>query len=66
MPKKGSKKLKYVFFVLNKYHSVTHNSTCIFQGLLKNIVFRYVALVKKKLWAILDFLHIPEILPPVP
>ena len=31
------------------------NSTCIFRGLLKNIVFTSVALVTKKLWAILDF-----------
>ena len=43
------------FFVLNKYQSVTHVSTCIFQGLFKNIVLRSVALVTKKLWAILDF-----------
>ena len=34
---------------------MTHVSTFIFQGLFKNIVFRYVALVKQKLWAILDF-----------
>jgi len=34
---------------------VTHVSTCIFQGLFENIVFRSVALVTKKLWAILDF-----------
>ena len=34
---------------------MTHVSTCIFQGLFKNIVFRSVALVTKKLWAILDF-----------
>jgi hypothetical protein len=42
MPKKGQ---KFVFknFVLNKYQSVTHVSTGIFQGLFKNIVFRSVA-----------------------
>ena len=32
-----------------------HVSTPIFYGLFKNIVFRSVALVTKKLWAILDF-----------
>ena len=47
--------LKIIFFVENKYQSVTHVSTSIFQGLFKNIVFRSVALVIKKLWAILDF-----------
>ena len=41
---------------------MTHVSTSIFQGLFKNIVFRSVALVIKKLWAILDFL--PLFLPP--
>ena len=56
MPKKMSKKWKKIFFfVLYKYQSVTHVSTCIFQGLFKNIAFRSVALVTKKLWAILDF-----------
>ena len=34
---------------------MTHVSTPIFQGLFKNIAFRSVALVTKKLWAILDF-----------
>ena len=34
---------------------MTHVSTAIFQGLFKNIVFRSVAFVIKKLWAILDF-----------
>ena len=34
---------------------MTHVSTPIFQGLFKNIVFRSVALVIKKLWAIFDF-----------
>ena len=48
------KKMKFSF-VLNKYQNVTHISTSIFQGLLKNIVFSSVALVVKKLWAILDF-----------
>ena len=43
------------FFLLNKYQSETHIPTCIFQGLFKNTVFRSVALVTKKLWAILDF-----------
>ena len=33
----------------------THVSTFIFQGLFKKIVFRSVAFVIKKLWAILDF-----------
>ncbi len=46
---------KIFIFVLNKYQSVTHVSTCIFQGLFKNIVFRSVALVTKNLWAILVF-----------
>ena len=65
MPKKESKKWKKIFFfVLNKYQSVTHVSTCIFQGLFKNIVFRSEALVTKKLWDILDFfLHTLEFLP---
>ena len=64
MPKKGLKNEKNLVFVLNKYQSVTHVSTCSFQGLFKNIVFRYVALVTKKLWAILDFFHRPDFLPP--
>ena len=43
---------------------MTHVSTSIFQGILKNIVFRSVALVTK-LWAILDFfLHSPNFSPP--
>ena len=55
MPKKGKKsEEKNIYFGLNKYQSVTHFSTCIFQG-LKNIIFRSVALVTKKLCAILDF-----------
>ena len=59
--KKGQKIEKNIFFVLIKYHSLTHVSTCIFQGLFKNIVFRSVALVTKKLWAILDLLfHRPD------
>ena len=40
--------MKKYFFVLNKYQSVTHVSTCIFQGLFKNRVFRSVALVTQK------------------
>ena len=57
--------LKIFFFVKNKYQSVTNVSTFIFQGLFKNIVFRSVALVIKKLLAILDFfLHTPDFLPP--
>ena len=31
--------------VLNRYESLTHVSISIFQGLFRNIVFRYVALV---------------------
>ena len=54
MPKKG-KKSEEIFFFKNKYQSMTHGSACIFQGLFKNIVFSSVALVTKKLWAILDF-----------
>jgi len=46
---------KIFFFVFNKYEYGTHVSISIFQGLFRNIVFRYVALVTKKLWAILDF-----------
>ena len=52
MPKKGKKNEKKIFFVSNKYESVAHVSTCIFQGLFKYIVFRSVASVTKKLWAI--------------
>ena len=36
---------------------MTHVSTPIFQGRFKNIVFRSVALVIKKLWAFLDFFY---------
>jgi len=55
-PKKGQKIKKNIFvFVLNKYESVTHVSLSIFQGLFRNKVFRYVALVTKQLWAISDF-----------
>ena len=35
---------------------MTHVSISIFQGLIRNIDFIYVALVTKKLWAILYFL----------
>ena len=52
--KKDRKNVKNIFF-LNKHLSVTHVSTSIFQGLFKNKVFRSVALVTKKLWAILEF-----------
>ena len=38
-----------------KYQSVTHVSTCICQGLFKNIYFSSVVLVTKKLWAIFNF-----------
>ena len=47
--------MKKKLFILNKYQSVTHVSIFIFQGLFKNIVFRYAAIVTKKLWAILDY-----------
>jgi len=44
MPKKVKKmKKKIFFFEINKYQSVTHVSTCIFQRLFKNIVFKTVA-----------------------
>ena len=36
---------------------MTHASIFIFQGLFKNIVFRYVGLVRIKLWVILDFFY---------
>ena len=45
------KNCQKIFFCFKQ--SVTHVS--IFQGLFKKIVFRSVALVTKKLWAILDF-----------
>ena len=50
--KKGKQHEKNIFFVLNKFQSVTHVSTCIIQGLFKSKVFRSVALVTKKLLAI--------------
>ena len=53
--KKGKKNLRNICFVLNKYQSVAHASTSIFQGLFKNKVFRSLAFVTKKLWAILNF-----------
>ena len=60
-----AKKVKKVYIFFFKYQSVTHVSTLIFQGLFKNIVFRSVALVIKKLWAILDFfLPTRDFLPP--
>ena len=46
-------KIIFFVFILNKFQSVTHVSTSIFQGLLKNIVCRSVV-VTKKLWAISD------------
>jgi len=46
----------------NKYQSVTHVSSCILQGLFKNIVLRSVALVTKKLWAILEFFFLQTVL----
>ena len=64
--KQGKKNVKNIFcFVENKCQCVTHVSTPIFQGLFKNIAFRSVAFILKKLWAILDFLlHRPDFLPP--
>ena len=46
MLKKVEKCKKY-YFVKNKYQSVKHVFTSIFQGLFKNIVFRSVALIIK-------------------
>ena len=40
---------------------MTHGSACIFQGLFKNIVFSSVALLTKKLWAILDFFSLVKL-----
>ena len=48
VPGRVEKMKKNIIFVLNKYQSVTHVSTCICQALFKNIVFRSVALVTKK------------------
>ena len=62
MPKKSQKNVKNIFL----FKSGTHVSTPIFQGLFKNIVFRSVALVIKKLWAILDFFYTPDFYRPVP
>ena len=60
IPKKSLKKC-FKNSILYKYQSVTHVSTSIVQGLFKNIVFRSVALVIKKLWAFLGFfLHRPD------
>jgi len=59
MPKIGTKheEKKCCLFCFKQ----TYVSTCIFQGLFKNIVFRSVALVTEKLWAILDFFfHRPD------
>ena len=52
LKKRQKRSEKLFYYVFNKYESVTHVSISIFQGLFKNIVFRYVALVTKKLWAI--------------
>ena len=54
MPKKGqiSEKNNTFCFVLNNYQSVTHVSICIYQGFFKNIVFRSVALVTKKIFGL--------------
>ena len=48
--KNAKKRLKNIFFVQNKYQSVTHYIH--FSRTFRNIVFRSVALVIKKLWAI--------------
>ena len=37
---------------------------CIFQGLLKNIIIRSVALVKKSYWLFYIFFHRPDFFPP--
>jgi len=55
MPKKRVKKWKEYFFGFKQKSKCDTWSTYIFQGLFKNIVFITVALVTKKLWAILDF-----------
>ena len=53
-----------MFLFFKKNQIVTHVSTSIFQGLPKNVVFRSVALVTKKLWGILDFFsHRSDFLP---
>jgi len=63
MPIRGQKSENKFFFKTNII--LIHVSTCIFQGPLKNIVIRSVALVTKKLWAILDFFfHRPDFFPP--
>ena len=55
--KKGKKKY---FFSFKKSQSVTHVSTCIFQGLFKNIVFRSVSVVTKKVMGYFRFFHRPD------
>ena len=55
MLKKGSKNKKNIFLGFKQKSKCDTWSTNIFQGLFKNIVFITVALVTKKLWAILDF-----------
>ena len=44
-----------MIFFFNKYQSVTHVSTPIFQGLFKNIVFKSEALVIKKVMGYFRF-----------
>ena len=51
---------KILFFVLSKSQSVTIVSTCFF---FKNIVFKSVALVTKKLWAIFRLFHRSTVYP---
>ena len=54
-------KKKIFFFVLNKYQSVTHVSNSIFIGLFKNVVFKSVALVTKKVVVYFRFcFHRPD------
>ena len=57
---------KKIFFVLNKYQSVTHVSTLIFQGLSKNMVFRSAALVIKKDMVYFRIFQRPDFFRPVP
>ena len=48
------KKIRSITFIVLVLGRVKKIPKKIFQGLFKNIVFRSVALVIKKLWAILD------------
>ena len=62
--KKGKTNLKNIFLVLNKYQSVTHVYTSIFQGLLKNIFFKIYSFSHKKVMGYFRFfLHRPDFLP---